>query len=65
MPLRKGQRLQFDTAFLRKPQQPIATMALGYNFLNGFIACPLNGSLAGINGFEVFFKGFHGLVVGG
>jgi hypothetical protein len=49
MTLGKGQRLQFNAAFLRKPQQPIATMALGYNLLDGLIACPFNVRLAGIN----------------
>jgi len=63
MPLGKGQRLQLNAAFFRQPQQPIATMTLGYNLLDGLVACPLNGRLAGIKGFEVLFEGFHGFRV--
>ena len=59
MPLGKGQRLQFNAAFFRKPQQPIATMALGYNLLDRLISCPRYGRLASIKGFEVLFEGFH------
>jgi hypothetical protein len=36
-------------------------VAVGYDLFNCFIASPINGGLAGINGMEVLFEGFHWL----
>jgi hypothetical protein len=53
--------LQSNIAFGCEPQQPIAAVAVGYDLFNCFIASPINGGLAGINGMEVLFEGFHWL----